>query len=351
MALSAVVKRILAHKYLIHIGYWLFIVLFFGFFWGSIWGKYDVTFITELTLLPAKMAVTYIYVYLTIPFLLLKRKYALFILVSLVNLLLFALVERVLIYTFLIPLNAVYDPKLPLFDIYQIMHLVLDVNTVTVLPIGAKLAQVWYKNFSEAKELERAKLEAELNYLKNQVQPHFLFNTLNNLYALIVAKSDKAETLLLKLSDLLRYMLYQTNVDRALLSAEIEHVKDYIEIEQLRYGDKVDVCFNVYGNVGTKDIAPLLLLPFVENCFKHGVAKSKDEAWIRIDVSVSDTFIEFIVENSVPILANGSEAVDTQSGIGLQNVRRRLDIIYKDCYELKTHLGEGIYLVKLKINI
>lgn len=342
-------QRLLSYKYLLHLFYWLFIVLFFGLFWGSINRDYGITFANELILLPAKMAATYIYVYITIPYLLLRRKYFFFIGSSILNLAFFGFVQRVLIYFFVIPWNKVYDPSLPLFDIYQTMHLVVDINTVTVIPIGAKLAQAWYRSIIDAKELEHAKLEAELNFLKNQVQPHFLFNTLNNLYGLIVAKSDKAEFLLLKLSDLLRYILYQTNVESIGLRDEIDHLKDYIEIEQLRYGDKVDICFNVYGDLDGKEIAPLLLLPFVENCFKHGVSKASDSAWIRIDISISDTLIEVIIENSVPLFAPNEPSILPQSGIGLHNVRRRLDIIYKDRNDLKIESEMGVYSVRLKL--
>lgn len=227
------------------------------------------------------------------------------------------------------------------------MHLIIDINTVTVIPIGAKLAQAWYKSLMEAQELQRAKLEAELNFLKNQIQPHFLFNTLNNLYGLIVAKSDKAEFLLLKLSEMLRYMLYQTNVETIDLSEEIEQTKNYIEIERLRYGDKVDICFNVYGSVEGKKIAPLILLPFVENCFKHGVSKATQPAWIRIDISISDKYIQAIIENSIP--ANSANTLIPNSGIGLQNVKRRLDIIYKESNELKIYSSDEVYTVQLKL--
>lgn len=343
-------NKLTALKVALHLGYWLFIVGFFGLFWGSANNNYGVTFTTELILLPGKILATYIYVYLTIPYLLLKRRYIIFVLSSLLNLTIIAILQRLLVCTFLIPLNSVFDPSLPFFDIYQIMHLVVDVNTITVIPIGAKLAQVWYKNVMAAKELERAKLEAELNFLKNQVQPHFLFNTLNNLYGLIVTKSDKAEVLLLKLSDLLRYMLYQTNSNSTPLESEITHLKDYIEIEQLRYGDKVEVCFNVYGNVEGKEIAPLILLPFLENCFKHGVMPAGDLAWIRIDLSVSDSLIEVIIENSVPAL-RGANNLMPQSGIGLQNVKRRLEIIYNERYELKAQLQNEVYSVQLKLHL
>ena len=340
-------KKFSEYKYLIHVSYWLFIVLFFGYFWGSIYHNFSTTLTNELVLLPAKMAATYIYVYLTIPLLLLKRKYLLFILISLSSLIIFGIIQRILIYYILTPLNPVYDPTLPLFDRYQIMHLIIDINTVTVIPIGARIAQAWYKSLMETQELERAKLEAELNFLKNQIQPHFLFNTLNNLYGLIVAKSDKAESLLLKLSEMLRYMLYQTNVDAIDLSEEIEHTKNYIEIEQLRYGDKVDICFNVYGSLEGKKIAPLILLPFVENCFKHGVAKATEPAWIRIDISLSNQYIQAIIENSIPL--NNTKTLIPNSGIGLQNVKRRLDIIYKEQNELKIHATKDVYTVQLKL--
>lgn len=342
------INKLLENRFIPHIAYWTFIVLFFGLFWGSAEGKYDILIGSELILLPGKMAAVYLCIYWLVPMFLLKRKYVEFVGISLALLLVIAIFQRVLVYYLLIPWNSVYIPNLHLLDKFQIMHLMVDINSVVIIPLGVTLVKVWYKKLMETQELKRDKLEAELKFLKNQVQPHFLFNTLNNLYGLILKRSPQAEDVVLKLSELMRYMLYETNSDSVLLDKEVANTRSYIELEKVRYGEKVDICFDVYGNTMGWSIAPMLLLPFVENSFKHGVSASLDKAWIRIALSVDDTQLKFVVENSVPA-GSGANSAEITSGIGLANVKRRLEILYPDSYSFSTNLKEGIYAAELII--
>lgn len=342
----SLLTRFARNRYLPHVAYWLFIVLFFGLFWGSAEGKYNILVGSEFVLLPGKMAAVYLCIYWLVPVFLLKRKYIQFVGFSLALLVVLGVIQRILVYYILIPWNSVYVTNLPLFDKFQIMHLMVDINSVVVIPLGITLVKVWYKKQMEAQELEKGKLEAELKFLKNQVQPHFLFNTLNNLYGLILKKSPQAEDVVLKLSELMRYMLYETNTDSVPLEKEIANTRSYIELEKVRYGDRVDICFDVYGSTVGWNIAPMLLLPFVENSFKHGVSASLDNAWIRIALTADEWQLKFVVENSVPA-GQGAISSDLASGIGLANVKRRLEILYPDKHKFSANFRDGVFAAEL----
>ncbi len=325
--------RILGNRYLRHILYWAGIVLFFGFFWGSSMGNYKKLIMSEIVLLPGKMMAVYFCIDYLLPKFLLKRRYSLFLLYSLLAMLLLGLFQRIIVFHFLIGWNEVFLP-LPFWNPYEIMHHIIDINTVMVIPLGVRLLRIYYRERVEASELAKAKFEAELKFLKNQVQPHFLFNTLNTLYGLTLKNSQKAGELVLKLSELMRYLLYETSVERVELEKELVHIKNYIELEKMRYNQRVEIGFNVMGKTQGKFIAPMILLHFVENSFKHSVAKSIEKAWITIDFSIKENSYLLRVENSKPSISgyHKADSLEVFAGVGLQNVQRRLDIIYKDQY-------------------
>jgi LytS/YehU family sensor histidine kinase len=216
----------------------------------------------------------------------------------------------------------------------------------TFIAVAIKLLKFWYANQQAQQVLIQEKLQAELKFLKTQIHPHFLFNTLNNLYALTLKKSDRAPETVLKLSELINYMLYECTSDEVLLDKELKFITNYIDIEKMRYGDKLDVDIRISGEAHERRIAPLILLPFVENCFKHGASESLQRAWVKVSVDLQPTLMVLKVENS----KNGKYAGSTKSGIGIQNVKRRLDLLYPDRHELKIINGEETFLVILTIH-
>jgi LytS/YehU family sensor histidine kinase len=260
------------------------------------------------------------------------------------------LVQRIIVFNYLIGWNEVFF-DLPFWNPYEIMHHIIDINTVMVIPAGVRLLHIYYNEKFETTELAKEKFEAELKFLKNQVQPHFLFNTLNTLYGLILKKEDKAGEVVLKLSELMRYLLYETSVQRVELEKELHHIKNYIELEKIRYGNRVDVGYNIFGETSGRFISPMLLLHFVENSFKHGVSKSIDKAWITVDFTVSDNKYLLRIENSKPAITGylKSDVMEVFAGVGLQNVRRRLDIIYKEDYNLEIINKNDTYTIILEI--
>jgi LytS/YehU family sensor histidine kinase len=228
----------------------------------------------------------------------------------------------------------------------KISKMIIGIYPYTFAAIAIKLLKFWYANKQAQQILLQDKLQAELKFLKTQIHPHFLFNTLNNLYALTLKKSDLAPAMVLKLSELINYMLYECREDDVLLEREIKFIYNYVDIERLRYGDKLDVDISVRGNVNGRKIAPLLLLPFVENCFKHGASLELDQSWVKIDIEVMPDRTLFKVENN-KVTTNERLSTD---GIGINNVKRRLDLLYPGNHELKIISGEETFLVILSIN-
>jgi LytS/YehU family sensor histidine kinase len=222
----------------------------------------------------------------------------------------------------------------------------VGIYPVAFFAVTIKLLKYWYANQQAQQVLTQEKLQAELKFLKTQIHPHFLFNTLNNLYALTLKKSDKAPEMVLKLSELINYMLYECKSDEVPLSKEIKFIRNYVDIEKMRYGDKLDVDIRITGDVGDRKIAPLILLPFVENCFKHGVSEELQEAWVKVTIDSHADHIVIKVENSK---AGGMQNRENE-GIGIQNVKRRLDLLYPERHALKIMNGEETFLVVLSIS-
>jgi two-component system, LytTR family, sensor kinase len=189
--------------------------------------------------------------------------------------------------------------------------------------------------------LQLANKQTELSFLRSQVNPHFLFNSLNNIYSLVYHESDQSLTAIAKLSDLLRYMLYDTN-EKVPLQKELDYINKYIELQQMRFEHAVPVQMKVEGSTDRASIPPLLLIPFVENAFKHGDLKSQQP--ITVDVSVDDTAIRFHSSNAV-----GHHQKDASGGIGLENVRRRLELLYPGKHTLQVQKTAAIFNVQLEI--
>ncbi|MEJ6982023.1 histidine kinase [Pedobacter sp. P351] len=199
------------------------------------------------------------------------------------------------------------------------------------------------------KENENEMLKSELTFLRSQVSPHFMFNVLNTLVSLARKKSDLMEPSLIQLSNLMRYMLYESNEDRIHLEQEVEYLRSYIDLQMLRFGDDVKIELNVSKDLEGYDIEPMLLIAFVENAFKHGIGMI-EEPVIKIFLSMDKTkhWLEFRVENNISP-QEGSK--DKNSGIGLINMKRRLELLYKDRYILETRKIGNIFVSDLKVRL
>ncbi|PWK26201.1 histidine kinase [Arcicella aurantiaca] len=199
----------------------------------------------------------------------------------------------------------------------------------------------------EQKEQETEKLKSELSFLRSQISPHFMFNVLNSIVSLSRRKPEKVEPVVVKLSDLMRYMLYESDDAKVTLQREAQYLRAYIELQQLRFGDDIEINFNADNLNGNKTIEPMLLIPFVENAFKHGVGMIINPT-IDIDLHTTDSKITFEVKNKVN--RQYKEEKDGASGIGLANVKRRLELLYPDNHRLTIKDEDQFYGIYLEIS-
>ncbi|MDB5241299.1 MAG: putative signal transduction histidine kinase [Spirosoma sp.] len=225
----------------------------------------------------------------------------------------------------------------------------LTMLVLTGVAVGIKLFRVWYQRNQANQQLVRQTLLIELQVLKAQLHPHFLFNTLNNLYSLILKQSPQASAMVLKLSKLLHYMIHECSSPLVPLGKEIEFIQDYIELEKLRYGPRLTVAIDVSGQPNTTFIAPLVFIPFVENAFKHGAAKQIDSACIDMALTVQDNILRFRLENSHSEPAG--DATREGEGLGLMNVRKRLALLYPNAHELTIQATASSFIVELSITL
>ena len=208
-----------------------------------------------------------------------------------------------------------------------------------------KVTQEWYRNEKQKQEIMNQQLISELSFLKSQVNPHFLFNTLNGIYSLANKKSDKTPGAIVTLSELMRHMLYESEKEFVDLDKEIEYLSNYIDLQKLRLSDDSHVSFSINGDMIGKMIKPMILIPFIENAFKHGV--TADGAEIQIDINIGEADLNLTVKNSV----SKSKTKDNTPGIGLTNIKKRLDLHYPDCYDLKIDQKNDMYIVELFLKL
>ncbi|MGD8426322.1 MAG: histidine kinase [Balneolaceae bacterium] len=198
-------------------------------------------------------------------------------------------------------------------------------------------------------ELEREKMESELKFLKSQINPHVLFNNLNNIYSYALEKSEKVPEMLLRLADIMRYMLKDGNDRFVTLDKELNYLNDFIELQKIRLEGRGKVEFSVEGNAAPYQIAPLLLVAFVENSFKHSMRSEVENIFIRINIRIANDTLHLYVENTFSDADNGTQSQET--GIGLQNVRKRLELMYPDKHSLEIEQKDGRFVVQLSLNL
>jgi two-component system sensor histidine kinase AlgZ len=232
---------------------------------------------------------------------------------------------------------------------YSTLYTVQTVATTLFIVIFVgmlRFAKDWFEFEARKKEVENEKLTAELNFLKAQINPHFLFNTLNNLYYLAFTQSPNTTEVIAKLSQMMRYMIYDSNHSLVPLNKEIEYMQNYISLERLRLNSVIPIRFDVQGNPEEVRIAPLIFITFLENAFKHGVSNNKPDAWVNISVRLEGTECIYQVENSKISLTG-----EAKSGIGLQNVTRRLELTYPGKYQLTINDQPDRYAIQLNLTL
>jgi len=218
---------------------------------------------------------------------------------------------------------------------------------ISLLSVVIRFGVDWFRNQQIRLELINKNQASELALMKSQINPHFLFNTLNNIYSLANRHDDKALDAMVKLSGIMRYLIYDAQADRVSLSREVEYLENYLDLQRLRLRDPGSVIYSMDGEMGELKIALMLLIPFVENAFKHGDKKAKTPA-IQIELNVNSNLLYFRVRNSIP---EREIEKDQTEGIGLSNLKKRLGILYPESHKLKITDQNGIYQAYLEIKL
>ncbi|PWN59636.1 sensor histidine kinase [Chryseobacterium viscerum] len=343
------IKRIDLKRAALHCLYWIFFLLFFFSNKSDNEDSYAFIFIYSCKIL-AQAAVAYGLIYWIIPETLNKKRY-LFFIIS-------ALGWLYIVFALLIILKFYYlEPRFPTFFDDWIGHtmtvrerltsgkLILKEFSFITYPVIILGFISFNRKQQRLLKLEEEKRSIELRVLKNQLNPHFLFNTLNNLYTLTLKKDDKAPEVIAKLSEILDFVLYRCNEDYVSVEKEIILIDNYIALEKLRYDEnRLDILFTK-DIQETNKISPLIVLTFIENAFKHGVVNETEKATIRLNLESKKGQIIFSIENTKP--QNGFSQISDKSKIGLENVRKQLDLLYPKKHQLEIEETQMSYTVKL----
>ena len=234
------------------------------------------------------------------------------------------------------------------------MMQVVLIDQISSLPIVLSFALMikfvkrWWLKQKETEQLSKEKTKAELQLLKAQVHPHFLFNTLNNIYFFTLKNSAQAPVMIKKLTGLLNYILHECDKPLVPLDKEIKMIQDYMDLEKIRYADNMQMSIEIEGDYKDKMIAPLLLIPFVENSFKHGASKTITHPWVTLNIKIENGKLCFIIKNSQPIT---NEAIPAKGNIGLKNVKKRLALLYSKTHELNIVSQTESYAVQLDLQL
>lgn len=330
-----------------HVIFWMSYFTFNVVRWGSFFNDFEYSLKTNLVEFTIHIIVVYFNIYYLIPSLFLKKKYLKYIGSIFIILILVYIVRTGFIYV----LTGVLSPELgrpvSFWDLNHFIVVALGELYVMTFVTAIKVLVDWSIEKKRNEDLSQLQLSTELKFLRTQVQPHFFFNTLNNLYALALKKSDSMPRLLLKLSDMMEYVLYEVQDSKASLLQEINHINNYIDIENLRFKDRVETEMNITGDIEDVKVPPLLFITFVENCFKHGL-KNNDK--IKIDMSFevdNGNYLEFSITNNY----NPNIIGEAHKGIGISNSLRRLKILFSNDFVLNTNAENGIYNLFLRIPV
>lgn len=342
------------YRVMFHVVFWAGMVIYEVLIWGLVDNKYGEKLNTSLLELPIKIGATYFTLYFLIDRFLVKGKYTQFTILLVLSMAGFGIILRALNYYFIYPVYYPEGMSMSMLFLPKVLISVFVIFSLVAIAASFHLIRHYYQHQQASQLLERAaqqlekeKLSAELKLLKSQINPHFLFNTLNNLYVLTLNNSGKAPDMIHKLSQLMSYMLYDSNQPEVPLEMEIKYISNYIDLEKVRYGERLEVLLRVYEKTDGIHIAPLLILPLVENSFKHGASNQLNGGWIHIDIDVRDNTLLIKVENNKVSLENGHRP----SGIGLDNARKRLNHLYPGRHSLQLFDEDDRFLAVLKISL
>lgn len=329
------IKSIIKSRILQHLVFWMFsiLVITFSLKVSATPSKIDVIYalIFHITL----WAACYLNLYLLVPKWLKSGIYAFYVFMIMLTILFFSWFFQYLF-------NSLIDFVLPNYffiSYFEFWDYALFLVVYLLITTLLKLARSWFT----VSEIEAQRNAMELNLLKTQMNPHFLFNTLNTIYGLLIKEQSKVSGLILNLSDLLRYSLYSSEKECVDAQKEIDFIENYVALQSLRFEN--GVVLNIKGYFESFELTPLILLPLVENCFKHAGKNADGEFFINIDITKENRYLHLSIKNTCKTVDSNTK------GIGLLNTKKRLDMVLKDNYKLEYNLDDGIYYLELKMKL
>lgn len=306
----------------------------------------NLTFKTTVFYLPIDIIATYFTLYVLMPKFLYTRKLFLFIITFTLSAIPFIILTQTVTYFVYIPIfHPEYAYKKEFYE-FSYFYYIVATYSIVILAGGIKLTKRWYETKDKQAELENQNLKSELAMLKLQISPHFLFNTLNNIDSLIYSNKEKASETIIKLSGIMRYMLYDSQHGKVELTKEIEYLENIVKLQSLRIAKDNFISLKITGDTNDKLISALLFVPFIENAIKHG-DKNVDSPGISIKLDIKDNLLSFNIVNFV----GTNQAKDEVGGIGLTNVKRRLELLYPNNYDIRITESDNIYSVDLILNL
>lgn len=339
-------KNTIPIKY--HVLFWLGYFAFNVVRWGSYFHDYWYSLKSNLVEFPIHIIVVYINVYYLIPKLILRKKYLSYIGSITLMLIMVYLVRTG--FNYLLVTKEIWpeaEEAGKFLETNHVIAVILGELYVLGFVTAIKLLIDWPLELKRNEDLAKLQLSTELKFLRTQIQPHFFFNTLNNLYALTLKKSDDAPRLVIKLSDLMQYILYEVKSSKASLLEEINHLNNYIDIEHIRFKDRIDLEMDITGDIEDVEVPPLLFLTFVENCFKHGL-KENDKIKINMSFEVTNNrYLNFKLTNNF----NPKISYEDRDGIGIRNTERRLKLLFANDFVLESSVKDNLYNLFLKIPV
>ncbi len=351
---SQIFDALFSNRIINHILFWVAAIGILAYHGSLFGGTFGDNLIELLAMLPSKMAAAYLLVYFLIPRFIYQRKWILFLLFFIASAYLLSVLARLSIIHIAEPIlhHDGYDESLweVIADpVYLLKVYVVSLYIPAFILFSLKLTKDRFQQENKILNLEKEKSSAELNFLKAQMNPHFLFNTLNNIYALAKEKSDQAPEMIMQLSEILDYTIYECNQDIVHISKEWELIENYVEIQRPRYAEQLVVSMQKRVDDDEAKVAPLILITLVENAFKHTLISPKSKPTIKINLSVKGGKLDFEVFNTKS--TSHSKKVGKKKGIGVQNLKRQLENIYPEQYNLTVNEQEDSYHVNLSINL
>ncbi len=346
--LQTIIKRLIQNRWSQHLLFWACSFYILLHYFALEEELYAIDYVYTLLFHISLLIGVYLNIEILIRFLLKREKYAFYLLSAISTWLVMAHINE---FTFNHLSDWIASDYL-FISAYSIPDLLKFSFVYLALTTLLKLSKSWFAVLETQKELEivkREQIESELSALKSNINPHFLFNNLNSLYALSRKNAVETPDYILKLSELMRYMIYETQDKLVLLDKEINYITNYLDLQKLRCQSDTTIHYKIEGEINSQQIAPFLLIPFIENCFKHGGMNQAASNFINLEIQIESDHIKMNLKNSIPIKPN--KQLNSEGGFGIENVKKRLDSHYHNKHELSLELKQEQFNVNLNLNL